>query len=218
MTASSGSCARPSPETRRPSPKVRVGWSVASGASSHRHSAPAALAQHRTPMPTVRSQSLISSPRRGSAGSLAHGGTITQLEIEPARFMERVVISSRATAMFAACRVPSSCGIELSNATRTRDSRSDHRLDPSSTAMSAIFTPTAGRGPFKIVEPTATRSTRVRRPSTSDRVTRAAFRVALVIAGVTGRDAIMRESRGNVHDRAACPGLNGHRGGSDVGT
>jgi hypothetical protein len=48
-------------------------------------------------------------------------------------------------------------------------------------------------------------------------VTRAAFRAALVIAGVTGREAIMRESRGNVHELAARPRLNGHCGDSDVG-
>ena len=68
------------------------------------------------------------------------------------------------------------------------------------------------------VEPTATRSTRVRRPWISDTVTRAAFCVALVIAGVTGREASSRESRGNVHDPATRPGAKGHMGAFDVGT
>jgi len=39
-----------------------------------------------------------------------------------------------------------------------------------------------------------------------------------VVAGVTGEEANMRESRGSVHDRATRPGLNGHCGGSEVGT
>ena len=139
------------------------------------------------------------------------------MDVEADPFMERTVSSSKAAATSGACTVRSSGGIAPSRSTRIRLSRSDQRRLPSSRATSAIFSPVSGMGPLRIVEPTAIRSMSARRPSDSDSVTRAALLLAFRIAGVTGREAMMRESRGSTHDSEVGPGRKGQCAASAVG-